>query len=79
MKNDQNEKKKTLAQFSAQRPNPLFTDSNATTWAGLLTLPRRMIQPSGISQGSCYICSAAVKCGLVKCITLGAPNASVMS
>lgn len=78
MKNDQKEKKK-LAQFSAQRPNPLFTDSNASTWAGLLTLPRRMIQPSGISEGSCYICSAAVKCGLVKCITLGALNASVMS
>ncbi len=44
------------------------------------TLPRRMIQPSGIlERGSCYICSAAVNCGLEKCITLGALNALVMS
>lgn len=31
-----------------------------------------MIQPSGILEGSCYICSAAVKCGLEKCISVRA-------
>lgn len=53
-----------------QQPGPCYT----------LILPRRMIQPSGISEGgSCYICSAAVNCGLEKCISLGALNALVMS
>lgn len=35
----------------------------------MLIVPRRMIQPSGILEGSCYICSAAVNCGLEKCIS----------
>lgn len=42
-------------------------------------LPMRMIKPSGILDSSCYICSAAVKCGLEECITLGALDALVMS